>query len=120
MGTLRLEFLAHEETSLPHDVLVPRASGRNSGREDTDVVGYTVRKRTVLKTETIEPQALDGLNVADTRARLASHHDRLLIESQFIDKSLCSLEGIFPTSDTSRIGYDDVSKLPSSMYVISG
>jgi len=110
MRALGSELLAHKETSLIQDVLVPRAGGRNAGREYAHVVGNTIRKRTILKTETIEAKSLDWFDVTNAGTRLAGDHDGLLFQSQLGNEGFRPLEGFFPASNAGSIRCDTVNK----------
>jgi hypothetical protein len=105
---LCLELLAHQETSLVQNVLVPGAGGRNTSRENADIVGDTVGERTVLEAEAVEAETLDRLNVTNARTGLASDHLSLLFQCQLSHESLGPLVSFFP-ADTSRISCNNVS-----------
>jgi hypothetical protein len=109
VGTLVAELLAHEVTSLVQDVFVPGTGGRDTSGEDADVVRNTVRKRTVLKTKSIETKTLDRLDVAYARSRLTRNHDCLFLEGQLSNKCLCTCSCVFPAADTGSIGCGIVS-----------
>jgi hypothetical protein len=105
---LGFELLAHQETSLIQDVLVPGTGGRNTSRENADIVGDTVGEGTILEAEAVEAETLDRLDVTNARTGLTSDHLSLLFQCQLSHEGLGPLMSFFPT-DTSRISCNNVS-----------
>lgn len=105
---LGLELLAHQETSLIQDVLVPGTGGRNTSRENADVVGDTVGEGTILEAKAVEAETLDRLDVTNAGTGLTSDHLSLLFQCQLSHKGLGPLVSFFP-ADTSRISCNNVS-----------
>ena len=105
---LGLELLAHQETSLIQDVLVPSTGGRNTSRENADIVGDTVGEGTILEAKAVEAETLDRLDVTNAGTGLTSDHLSLLFQCQLSHKGLGPLVSFFP-ADTSRISCNNVS-----------
>jgi hypothetical protein len=102
------ELLAHQETSLVQNVLVPGTGGRNASRENADIVGDTVGERTVLEAEAVETETLDRLNVTNARTGLTSDHASLLFQCQLSHEGLGPLVSFFP-ADASCVSCGSVS-----------
>jgi hypothetical protein len=110
---LCLELLAHQETSLVQNVPVPGAGGRNTSRENADIVGDTVGEGTVLEAEAVEAETFDRLDVTNARTGHTSDHLSLLFQCQLSHEGLGPLVSFFP-ADTSRVRCEVVSNIALS------
>lgn len=108
MCALGPELLAHQETSLVQNILVPGTGGRDTSGEHADIVGDTVGEGTVLEAEAVEAETLDRLDVTNARTGHTSDHLSLLFQCQLSHEGLGPLVSFFP-ADASCVSCNNVS-----------
>lgn len=84
MGALALEFLGHLDTPLPREIDIPACGHRQTCWKDGCICRLTDRQWPVLQAQSTEAKARNGADVADARARSASHDLSLLCERELV------------------------------------